>query len=194
MSLASVHARRTPGGHCHHRNFGRSTPTRHSGGQGGCPQGNGTGDPGFRYAGEFSDSVGHDRPGLLSMANAGPHTYGNLPVGQANEDNIYHSYGVYILPYIEQQAAQDIMRDNGAQFPYIHSGNNTDMHAGIARFPGFQWPNPHPQSNSDQYRHYIETGRNHGGIPKTEIEAFVCPSSILPKEDNDGFGAGSLAL
>ena len=45
--------------------------------QGGCPLGNGTGGPGYEYAGEFDASVRHDRPGLLSMANRGPNTDGS---------------------------------------------------------------------------------------------------------------------
>ena len=40
--------------------------------QGGDPLGRGTGGPGYNYDGEFSNSVRHDRPGILSMANAGP--------------------------------------------------------------------------------------------------------------------------
>ena len=45
--------------------------------QGGCPLGTGTGGPGYRFKGEFDASVKHDRPGLLSMANAGPNTDGS---------------------------------------------------------------------------------------------------------------------
>ncbi len=45
--------------------------------QGGCPQGNGTGGPGYTYDGECSPTVRHDKPGLLSMANAGPGTDGS---------------------------------------------------------------------------------------------------------------------
>jgi|SRR3990172_3997636 len=45
--------------------------------QGGCPLGTGTGGPGYTFDGECKPSVRHDRPGLLSMANAGPGTDGS---------------------------------------------------------------------------------------------------------------------
>ena len=103
--------------------------------QGGCPQGTGTGGPGYRFADEFVASLRHDAPGKFSMANAGPGTNGSqffiTHVATPWLDDAHTIFGA-----VQNDADQDVVNAI-AQGDVIESvtieGDTADLLASVAQ-------------------------------------------------------------
>ena len=76
--------------------------------QGGCPQGTGTGGPGYTFKDEIHPELVFDKPYLLAMANAGPGTNGSqffVTVGATPWLNRKHT----IFGEVADQASRDVI-------------------------------------------------------------------------------------
>jgi peptidyl-prolyl cis-trans isomerase B (cyclophilin B) len=95
--------------------------------QGGCPQGTGTGGPGYKFEDETRADLRHDKPGVLSMANAGPRTNGSqffiTHVATSWLDGKHTVFGEIVGP--EDQKVVDAIR-GGDKIESIRIEGDTD--------------------------------------------------------------------
>ena len=123
-------------------------------------------------------------------------TYKRFPVGQPDDDNDNYSWSAYLLPFLEQKPLYDTLANGGAALVYYRSGANKEVHGAIKPDPtGANTLPTTVTDNTDSYNWWSQVRNNHGNAAganglgaKATVNAFVCPSDILPAVDNNGYG------
>jgi prepilin-type processing-associated H-X9-DG protein len=93
---------------------------------------------------------------------------------------------------MEGQGVFNQMVNGGAAIVYNKTGSNLKVHANIQAFGTNTVPNP-PVTNTDSYNWFTQVGSNHGSSgagdgTRSVLDNFICPSDILPRTDNNGYG------
>ena len=100
-------------------------------------------------------------------------TYQKFPVGEFNDDNRNWGWGVAILPYIEQQAIYTALDNDTTNFMTFIPGGGPNKNKVMAT----------TTNNADSYNTQGGLNTNAGGgVVKTAIKTFMCPSDVRSEE------------
>ena len=107
--------------------------------QGGCPQGTGTGNPGYKFDDEIHPDLKHDEPGKLSLANAGPGTNGSqffiTHVATPWLDGKHTVFGSVIEG---QDVVDAIAQEDDMNVEIIRVGDNAEAFNAVEAFRTFE--------------------------------------------------------
>ena len=108
--------------------------------QGGCPQGTGTGNPGYQFDDEFHPDLKHDAPGVLSMANAGPGTNGSqFFITHVPTPWLDGNHAVFGKVVEGQEVVDDIAQDDNIEsLEIVRVGKEAEAYNAVEAFRTFE--------------------------------------------------------
>jgi len=149
--------------------------------QGGCPNGNGMGDPGYKFQDEFHPDLKHDTAGILSMANSGPNTNGSQFFITHNEtpwlDNKHTVFGRVISG---QEVVDAIQQDDVMEsITIVREGSAKDFDANKIFNDAIE------EAKKEEERKLLESKKALEDLTK---DAIVTESGLAYKIINKGNG------
>ena len=108
--------------------------------QGGCPQGSGSGNPGYKFDDEFHPDLKHDGPGVLAMANAGPGTNGSqFYITHIATDWLDNKHTVFGKVEYGQEVVDAIVQgDKIESLEIVRAGSDAEAYNAVEAFRTFE--------------------------------------------------------